>query len=352
MGSRFTPDPSQASGLGEWHMHCHVLGHMMEGIMGSLLIIQGGELALGLPSGEPCGMVTLPPAVVGPSEFPQTILIQPFNRSGLVGIAPTSLRVFCWGSATLSLRPVWNSGINLGHGYVWAKILRPGVYILLGLPCDRLLYEAIRSMAHQRRYADQASPDEMEAITESALALFMETSEDDLEASRQALTAVEVQTSLGPSEKYEIRRGRGGYIQSFPLPHGASLAEFKDRLSKLEPPPGGLPEETLFYRPELLQARGAPPRLNATRTHFIWSSPLVVNGKVYVGCGEGEYDAFGFVYCLDADTGNVIWLFCTNKLAANADNSPNVIPNSAIGASPLPAGFTQGPDPSVKGVSI
>ncbi len=62
MGSRFTPDPSQASGLGEWHMHCHVLGHMMEGMMGSLLVIQGGELAIGLPSGEPCGMVmTQPP---------------------------------------------------------------------------------------------------------------------------------------------------------------------------------------------------------------------------------------------------------------------------------------------------
>ncbi len=69
MGSRFTPDPNQASGLGEWHMHCHVLGHMMEGMMGSLLIIQGGGLALGLPSGEPCGMVTPPPATVVVKNF-------------------------------------------------------------------------------------------------------------------------------------------------------------------------------------------------------------------------------------------------------------------------------------------
>ena len=55
MGSRFGPDPTRASGLGEWHMHCHVLNHMMPGgMMGSLLVIQGGEIALSLPVGELC----------------------------------------------------------------------------------------------------------------------------------------------------------------------------------------------------------------------------------------------------------------------------------------------------------
>lgn len=47
------PGPDQA--IGEWHMHCHVLAHMMSGMMGSLLIIRGGELARGLPEGVPCG---------------------------------------------------------------------------------------------------------------------------------------------------------------------------------------------------------------------------------------------------------------------------------------------------------
>jgi plastocyanin len=51
MGSRFTPDPSRAPGVGEWHMHCHVLHHMMEGMMGSLLVIEGGEPALPLAKG-------------------------------------------------------------------------------------------------------------------------------------------------------------------------------------------------------------------------------------------------------------------------------------------------------------
>lgn len=55
MGSRFTPDPDRAPGIGEWHMHCHVLNHMMPGgMMGSLKVIQGGELFIGLPQGQPC----------------------------------------------------------------------------------------------------------------------------------------------------------------------------------------------------------------------------------------------------------------------------------------------------------
>ncbi len=485
------------------------------------------------------GDIGLATSVVGPKEFPPTILIQPFEPSGLVGIVRTSMRIFRWDSTARTSRPVWNSGINAGLGFLWAKIRRPGVYVPIGLPRDRLLYEVLRSMAHQRRYADPDSPEQMKTITESALALFKETAEDDLEVSRRLLTVIEVQTSrVGPAVRHEIRRGRGGYIQSFPLPRDASLAEFKERLAKLETPPGGLPEEALFYPPEALQAPGLQGALslhNPVPTHAIdqraldelpirnkmvqpqdqpfpaplsglsssdwwmyhhdaqhsgqasgssnittttvgtlqlrstvhldgsvvtipsivqgkiyvgtsdydapgggrtlykidlasgtvdrtfstplgptvntyaqgiggsptivngkvyfstiagkiycvdattlsqvwvtdlrnadlshnqpvqnvkansWSSPLVVNGKVYVGCGEGEYDAFGFVYCLDASTGNVIWLFCTNKLATDADNNANVIPNSATGAAPLLAGFTQQADPPVKGVSI
>jgi len=86
-----------------------------------------------------------------------------------------------------------------------------------------------------------------------------------------------------------------------------------------------------------------------------WSSPLVVNGRVYVGCGEGESGEFGFVYCLDAATGNVEWLFCTNEFTAGVDNLPNEIPASA--ASGLPAGwaaangFTIRADPASRGSS-
>jgi FtsP/CotA-like multicopper oxidase with cupredoxin domain/plastocyanin len=46
--------PGPTDSLGEWHMHCHVLAHMMTGMMGSLFIVGGGELALPLPKGVPC----------------------------------------------------------------------------------------------------------------------------------------------------------------------------------------------------------------------------------------------------------------------------------------------------------
>ena len=53
---------TEAPAVGEWHMHCHVLNHMMMGMMGSLLVVRGGEPFLGLPSGEPCGMPVVPQA--------------------------------------------------------------------------------------------------------------------------------------------------------------------------------------------------------------------------------------------------------------------------------------------------
>ena len=71
-----------------------------------------------------------------------------------------------------------------------------------------------------------------------------------------------------------------------------------------------------------------------------WSSPVVVGARVYVGMGEGENpDAFGFVYCLDAATGNVVWLFCTNQFVSGKANLPNQIPARIVNGTP-PPGFT------------
>jgi outer membrane protein assembly factor BamB len=70
-----------------------------------------------------------------------------------------------------------------------------------------------------------------------------------------------------------------------------------------------------------------------------WSSPVVVDNRVYTGIGEGENpDAYSFVYCLDAGTGKVLWLYCTNQFVAGQANLPNQIPAPAVGAT-LP-GFT------------
>jgi outer membrane protein assembly factor BamB len=100
-------------------------------------------------------------------------------------------------------------------------------------------------------------------------------------------------------------------------------------------------------------ARNQPVSNPAAET---WTSPLVVNGRVYVGAGVGEPDpgAFGFIYCLDAGSGDVIWLFCTNQFTANTDNQPNMVPGSTVGGAIPPGyhGFTIGPEPLSRGASV
>jgi len=86
-----------------------------------------------------------------------------------------------------------------------------------------------------------------------------------------------------------------------------------------------------------------------------WSSPVVVNGRVYVGIGEGEnLDVFGFVYCLDANTGKVIWLYCTCQLSNNGNlpNQPNALPAQVV-TGPLPSPFIDaGTNPPIHGCSV
>jgi outer membrane protein assembly factor BamB len=65
----------------------------------------------------------------------------------------------------------------------------------------------------------------------------------------------------------------------------------------------------------------------------IWTSPVVsADGtRLYVGCGEGENpNLFSFVFCLDTSTGNVNWIYCTNKFADNADNKPSQLPAAVL----------------------
>jgi outer membrane protein assembly factor BamB len=72
-----------------------------------------------------------------------------------------------------------------------------------------------------------------------------------------------------------------------------------------------------------------------------WSAPLVINGCVYLGIGEGENPNINsFVFCLDAATGNVVWIFCTNQFACGLINKPNQLPERVISDISAPPGFT------------
>jgi outer membrane protein assembly factor BamB len=83
-----------------------------------------------------------------------------------------------------------------------------------------------------------------------------------------------------------------------------------------------------------------------------WSSPTVCDGRVYVGMGEGENaDLYGFVYCLDLNTGDLIWIFCTCQFELGRPNRPNEVPSDTLGQAPH--GFTTfGGRVLVKGASI
>lgn len=84
-----------------------------------------------------------------------------------------------------------------------------------------------------------------------------------------------------------------------------------------------------------------------------WSSPSVANGRVYVGMGEGENPSlYGFVYCLDANTGKVIWIYCTCQFQKGVDNKPNQMPLETM-KNGVPPGFTTfSGQPVAKGASV
>lgn len=81
----------------------------------------------------------------------------------------------------------------------------------------------------------------------------------------------------------------------------------------------------------------------------IWSSPVVsADGtKLYVGCGEGENpQLYSFVFCLDTNTGNVNWIFCTNKFSNAQDNLPNYLPAPVLMGS-VPKQYTVVSNPPI-----
>jgi outer membrane protein assembly factor BamB len=464
--------------------------------------------------------------VSGPNPFAESTLVQQLRP--LQGIDLPSARFFRADTRARSLKPVWNSGVNVGLGQAWANIRRPGLYVLIGLPRDRLLQELIRGLAEERRLAD-VDPDESRDLTQRSLGVLLEAPEEAIAELRAFLANLELKTAVGEVPVEELSFGQGGHLLGLHLPGDASLEELRGRIEELDPGPDGLPEEALFYPPELptdalpwprkpgrlwdvldprlfsrlplsrlpfrlcwlfsqdwwmyhanerhtgrasgcsdiqstnvgglilqsdisvdgtvvtipsivagkiyvgtggygmnagtlykidlatgsVEGRflasgsayysydgiGGSPAVVGGRVYFTgihgkvycvdaatmtptaphpppvwvvdlkhadaahnqpvnnpnadcWSSPLVVNGRVYVASGEGEsYGTFSFIYCLDAATGTVLWLFCTNQFTPGVDNVPNVIPQSTAGLSPLPAMFATHANPPHAGAS-
>ena len=95
-GSSEGPPPDELKG--EWHMHCHVLNHMMGGMMGSLLIVEGGDQA----TEEPLMGLKLPHKV-DPSPAPRDAQ-RSVSVEALSGSVTTADRTFMVQSASLNAK--------------------------------------------------------------------------------------------------------------------------------------------------------------------------------------------------------------------------------------------------------
>jgi outer membrane protein assembly factor BamB len=200
--------------------------------------------------------------VIGPDEFPLTMLRLPIESHSLTGIDSATVRIFRWDTQEQEFEPVWSSGINDSLGFAWAKVRRPGTYMPIGLPRDRLLQEALHWLSREHHYGDLASPRELKDLIKRALEPFHKMPESDLEKLRQILTELELMTGLERPNARDLRFGRRNRVQPFPLPHDASPSEFRKRINKLNPSTAGLPEENLFFGPDRLLDQRLPWRIS------------------------------------------------------------------------------------------
>lgn len=123
--------------VGEWHMHCHVLNHMMDGMMGSLLIVNGGEIVSQLPRGVECP----PPTGGGPGTgVVHTVLLHPLTPGAGPQFDPKEIAIAVGDSihwdwddgephSTTSDTGVWDSGVKTGTGESFDRaFLSAGVF--------------------------------------------------------------------------------------------------------------------------------------------------------------------------------------------------------------------------------
>ena len=117
--SFFRAEPSVDPAIGEWHMHCHVLDHMMQGMMGSLLVVTDGTVANPLPSAnlvcpdDVAGMPGMGGTGGGPQTVPVHIVDFQFNPDP-VPIHVGDTVQWIWDASdhsTTSDTNIWDSGV-------------------------------------------------------------------------------------------------------------------------------------------------------------------------------------------------------------------------------------------------
>jgi outer membrane protein assembly factor BamB len=186
----------------------------------------------------------------------EAVLVLRYEPERLSTVDATSVRVFLV-DPQRGFRPVWNSGIVPAFGYVWARVRKPGTYVALGLPRDRLLQEVLRRVADMRRRIDPE--DDPDALVEQTRTMVEPLLDDDkaLDDTRRLLAVLEIQAG-GATLPGEVRYGTGRHPEAFKLPWDASIGEVLERLVRLAGDPRALPEIVLLDPPDRPRD-GEPP---------------------------------------------------------------------------------------------
>lgn len=191
-----------------------------------------------------CGMPTAF-SVSGRGRFEALFVHQAVELSDLAGLRPDAVRVFRFDPEDNSFELVARSGLDLDGMRVWSQVTRPGTYVTVGAPRDRLLAESLRALGRRRAELDASDREERHVLTAEALQPFTSAPRDELDAARQALTLVELQTSIERFLGHDYSHDSERHLEPFMLPGGATLEAFRRHLTRLQTPPNGLPEETL-----------------------------------------------------------------------------------------------------------
>lgn len=191
-----------------------------------------------------CGMPTAF-SVSGRERFEALLVHQALELSDLAGLRPDAVRVFRFDPEDNSFELVARSGLDLDGMRVWSQVTRPGTYVTVGAPRDRLLAESLRALGRRRAELDASDREERHVLTAEALQPFTSAPRDELDAARQALTLVELQTSIERFLGHDYSHDSERHLEPFMLPGGATLEAFRRHLTRLQTPPNGLPEETL-----------------------------------------------------------------------------------------------------------
>ncbi len=211
--------------------------------------------------------LTVRVAATAKTSAPESVLILPYDTKSLQGLDRSSVRVFRFDGQQRGFTPIWNSGINLALGFVWAKVARPGTYLPIGLPRDRLLQESLRALSYARQLQDSGDREQSRELTFRFLGPILDRDPDAVEKLRDLITRFEIRTTHEiPLEEYNF--GEGGHPKPFHLPQEDGLEGFRERLAQLELTPDGLPEEQLFRAPELSPPGGTAWPMNPEVTHF------------------------------------------------------------------------------------